>query len=111
MTGFVDNSSPEVIRAAIHKVRVTPGLRIKPGWEALLDIFKAQHHTLAYDCLRTKYGMLSGHFGWFGKRVANELGDFDPPEWALVDDHLGVDGQRLFRLKPSVVAAMILETG
>jgi hypothetical protein len=51
---------------------------------------------------------LTWHFGWFCKRVAEKLGDSDPPMYALTNRTKDKDGKLSLTLKPQVVAAMEL---
>lgn len=102
----VDASSPAAISAAIRKVNSTPGLRIQPGAKALWKIFNAQKHTIGRIELENHFGALDLHFGWFCRRVAEELGANDPDVFALVDYSTDEGGSQLLTLKPAVAAAM-----
>jgi hypothetical protein len=106
-TTVVDSSSPAAIIEAIKKVNRTPGLRIQPGIEALWAIFKAPNHTMLRSDLESQFGAFDLHFGWFCRRVAEELGAKDPDVLALVDSSTAVDGRQVLTLKPAVVAAML----
>ena len=105
-TTIVDRSDPAAIATAIKSVNSDPGRRIKPGIEALWDILKSPKHTVKRSVLEQKYGALDLHFGWFCRRVAEELGANEPDVFALVDYSLNDEGEQLLTLKPSVVAAM-----
>jgi hypothetical protein len=103
----VDASSPKQIADAIKTVNQTLELRSKVGITILWDLFDAPNHTLTRTDIEAKHGdVLDLHFGWFCQRVAGELGDANPPAFALTN-HL-IDGEKpqVFTLKPSVVAAM-----
>ena len=102
----VDTSSPELIAKAIKKINATPGLRIEPGIKALWDIYNAPDHAMTRSAIETKYGAFDLHFGWFCRRVAEELGANNPDVLALVDYTADESGSQLLKLKPSVVAAM-----
>jgi hypothetical protein len=52
------------------------------------------------------YGAFDLHFGWFCRRVAEELGANEPDVLALVDYSVDPSGARVLTLKPGVVAAM-----
>jgi hypothetical protein len=106
MTNIIDNSSPEEISKAIHKVNQTPGLRDRAGIEALWKVFHAPHSSMPYDELVAQFGAPNLHFGWFCRRVAEELSVNDPAEYALMDRSTSADGKLLLTLKPSVVAAL-----
>jgi hypothetical protein len=101
----VDAASPDAIARAIKRVNQTPGFRIKPGAGALWALFNAPDHTLSRVALKKEFGALDLHFGWFCRRVAEELGIDDPPPFALANSTVDADGQRL-TLKPAVVSAM-----
>ncbi len=103
----VDSSSPIAIAEAIKRVNRTPGLRIQPGIDALWMIFKAPHNTIKRAALEAKLGALDLHFGWFCRRVAEELGVNNPDALALVDYATDDDGDQVLTLKPAVVAAML----
>jgi hypothetical protein len=108
---IVDASEPAAIAKAIKLVNQTPGLRIRTGAEALWRIFKAPGHTLARSELEKEFGALDLHFGWFCRRVAEELGVDDPDTFALCDSSKDEDGDQLLTLKHSVVVAFQPETG
>jgi hypothetical protein len=103
---IVDKSSPEAIRSAIKKVNQTPVPRIQPGFDALWALYKAPAHKMLRSVIEKKYGAFDLHFGWFCRRVAEELGAIDPDVLALVDYSGDSDGARILTLKSSVVAAM-----
>jgi hypothetical protein len=109
MTNIIDNSSPEAIWTAIHKVNQTPGLRDRTGIEALWRVFHAPHRSLPYEQLVAQFGAPNLHFGWFCRRVAEELGISNPGEYALMDRSTSEDGRLLLTLKPSVVAALSIK--
>jgi hypothetical protein len=99
-TTIVDTSDPESIAKAIRKVNATPGLRIQPGIDALWDIYNAPHHTMTRASIEKKYGAFDLHFGWFCRRVAEELGANNPDVLALVDyttDESGLQVLKLWR--------------
>jgi len=100
---IVDTAAPANIAKAIKKVNQTPGLRIKTGAEALWALYKAPNHSLSRIDLDEKFGALDLHFGWFCRRVAEELGANEPNSFALVDCS---ENNQILTLKPSVVAAM-----
>jgi hypothetical protein len=102
----IDSCSPEAVENAIRKVNQTPGLRIRPGAEALWALFNAPSHALRRAELEAKFGALDLHFGWFCRRVAEELGASNPDTFALVDYKVDGEGNQVFALKPTVVAAM-----
>lgn len=102
----VDASAPALIASAIKKVNSTPGLRIQSGAKALWKIYKASNHTMRRVDLESEFGALDLHFGWFCRRVAEELGSNDPDVFALVDYTTDHDGSPALTLKPAVVAAM-----
>jgi hypothetical protein len=106
MPTIVDASDPKAIVAAIKTVNQTPGLRIEPGARALFRLFQAPGHTLTRPELEKEFGALDLHFGWFCRRVAEELGEIDPDSFALVDSIREDDGTQRLTLKPSVVEAM-----
>jgi hypothetical protein len=103
---IVDTSDPESIVRAIQKIKTTPGLRIKPGFDALRALYNAPGHTMIRSAIEKEYGAFDLHFGWFCRRAAEELGDSDPDALALVDYATDEAGSQLLTLKPSVVAAM-----
>jgi hypothetical protein len=103
---IVDASTPEAIAVAIKKVNSTPSLRIRTGAEALWKIFNAPNHSLPRRELEKQFGALDLHFGWFCRRVAEELGANSPDAFALVDYDENEDDGRLLSLKPSVAAAI-----
>ncbi len=103
---IVDDAPPVMIAQAIKTVNNTPGLRIKTGLEALWVIYKAPQHQIDRSHLQEKFGAFNAHFGWFCRRVAEQVGDTEPGEFALVDQSTGAEGQTIFTLKPSVVLAM-----
>jgi hypothetical protein len=105
MANAVDVSPPYMIASAIRKVSKTPGLRIKPGSEVLWALFNAPEHSLPRAALAEKH-QVDLHFGWFCKRVAEELGAGSPDTLALVDVSTGPDGAQTLTLKPAVAAAM-----
>jgi hypothetical protein len=109
MTNIIDNSSPEAIWAAIQKVNQTRGLRDRTGIEALWRVFRAPHYSMPYEQLVAQFGAPNLHFGWFCRRVAEELGVNDPAEYALMDRSTSEDGQLVLTLKPSVVAALTIK--
>jgi hypothetical protein len=102
---LIDSSEPAAIARAIKKVNQTPGLRIKPGADALWRLLKAPEHALSRSDLEKEFGALDLHFGWFCRRVAEELGVSNPDTFALVDSSKSADGDQILTLKPSVVAA------
>lgn len=102
----VDLSTPASIAAAIKLVNQTPGLRIKPGIDALWALYTAPHHTLPRQKLEQDFGAFDLHFGWFCRRVAEKLGVNNPDTLALVDRSQADDGSELLTLKASVVAAL-----
>jgi hypothetical protein len=51
-------------------------------------------------------GVLDLHFGWFCRRVAEELGVEEPDALALVDYWTDAEGRQMLTLKPSVVLAL-----
>jgi hypothetical protein len=108
MTNIIDNSSPEAIWAAMQKVNQTRGLRDRTGIEALWRVFRAPHYSMPYEQLVAQFGAPNLHFGWFCRRVAEELGVNDPGEFALMD-RSSEDGQLVLTLKPSVVAALTIK--
>jgi hypothetical protein len=101
----VDRSPPEAIARAIKKVTQNPGLRIEPGSQALWKLYKAPSHTLKRKELEEGLE-LDLHFGWFCRRVAEELGANNPDSLALVDYSTDGDGAQVLTLKPAVVEAM-----
>ncbi|HJU18490.1 MAG TPA: hypothetical protein VJ770_18725 [Stellaceae bacterium] len=106
MPDIVDACSSEEIKAAIKIVNRTLGLRSKVGLEALWLLFKAPKHTLSHQELADRFKAPGWHFGWFCRRIAEELGDENPSEYALTDRWTAEDGTLMLTLKPSVVAAM-----
>ena len=57
--------------------------------------------------IERSFGAFDLHFGWFCRRVAEELGASDPDVLALVDYSTDAAGEQLLTLKPSVAAAMV----
>lgn len=108
---IVDKSTTAEVTAAIKRVNQTPGLRIKPGTEALWALYKAPNHTLPRQVIDSTFGAFDLHFGWFCRRVAEELGVEEPDTLALVDRSQAEDGSELLTLKPSVVAALAQAAG
>lgn len=106
MSSVVDSSSPAEIKAAIMSVQADPQKRSEVGIKALWALFRAPDRTLPHDQLVTEFKAPEWHFGWFCKRVAEDLGDNDPTEYALTDRWTAPDGRWMLRLKPSVVKAM-----
>ncbi|WP_202620598.1 hypothetical protein [Methylocystis heyeri] len=104
-TTIVDTSAPDLIVKAIKRVNSTPGLRIQPGIEALWALYQAPEHSMLRSDIERQFGAFDLHFGWFCRRVAEELGADQLDVLALVDYHDGEDGQ-LLTLKSSVVAAI-----
>jgi hypothetical protein len=103
----VDDSSPTQIKAAIDNIWANNST--VPGRAALSALFNAPNRTLSHDDLLTiAGGGLTWHFGWLCKRVAEKLGDSDPPPYALADRSQDKDGKQLLTLKACVVAAMEL---
>jgi hypothetical protein len=105
-TTIVDASEPESIAKAIRMVNATPGLRIQPGIEALWAIYNAPDHAMTRSSIEKEFGAFDLHFGWFCRRVAEELGANNPDVLALVDYTADESGSQVLKLKPSVVAAM-----
>lgn len=103
---IVDASPPDRIAAAIDKINTTPGLRIRPGYEALWSIHDAPDHSVLRSAMVAKYGAFDLHFGWFCRRVAEELGAANPDALALVDHSVDAKGNTWLTLKPSVVLAL-----
>jgi hypothetical protein len=103
-TTVVDFASPEAVAAAIKKVNQTPGLRIEPGINALWTIHKAGQ--IRRKDLEKQYGAFDLHFGWFCRRVAEELGANDPDALALVDYSTDDEGYQVLSLKASIAAAL-----
>ncbi len=101
----VDSASPSAIANAIKHVNQTPGLRIQTGSDALWSLYRAPSHALTRGQLEEKFGALDLHFGWFRRRVAEELGANSPDAFALVDQS-GLGTDQVLTLKPSVVSAM-----
>jgi hypothetical protein len=103
----VDSSSPKQIADAIKTVNQTPSLRNQVGATILWDLYDAPNHTLSRAEIEAKHGdVLDLHFGWYCRRVAEELGDENPPAFALTN-HLIENGKpQVLTLKPSVIAAM-----
>lgn len=105
-TTVVDRSPPEAVAKAIRHVNQTPALRIRTGAEALWALFKSPGHSMTRKELDKAFGALELHFGWFCRRVAEELGDDNPDALALVDHGTSPDGEQTLVLKASVVAAL-----
>ena len=105
-TTIVDTSELKAIAKAIQKVNATPGLRIQPGIDALWAIYKAPGHAMTRASIEKEFGAFDLHFGWFCRRVAEELGASNPDVLALVDHTTDESGSQVLKLKPSVVAAM-----
>ena len=105
-TTIVDTSDPQSIARAIRKVNVTPGLRIQPGIDALWALYEAPDHTMTRSSIEKEYGAFDLHFGWFCRRVAEELGANNPDVLALVDYAADEAGSQVLKLKASVVAAL-----
>lgn len=103
-TTVVDFASPDAVAAAIKKVNQTPGLRIEPGINALWTIHKAG--KIRRTDLEKQFGALDLHFGWFCRRVAEELGANEPDALALVDYLDDAEGYQVLSLKPSIAAAL-----
>jgi hypothetical protein len=103
----VDASAPAAITAAIMEVKSTPGLRIQPGIDALWKIFQAANHSMPRAELEKQFGALDLHFGWFCRRVAEQLGANEPDAFALVDHSTDANGDAVLTLKPAVVSAMV----
>jgi hypothetical protein len=101
----VDSAPPDEIAKAIKKVNQTPGLRIRTGAEALWTLYKAPSHSMLRSQMDEKFGALDLHFGWFCRRVAEELGANDPDTLALVDSS-DSGAKQVLTLKASVAAAM-----
>jgi hypothetical protein len=104
---IIDTSAPEAIAKAIQEVNRTPGLRIEPGIKALWALYRAPGHQLARSELEKSFGALDLHFGWFCRRVAERLGANEPDAFALVDYAADEAGEKVLRLKASVVAALV----
>ena len=102
----VDRSSPAAISAAIKRVNSTPGLRIEPGIKALWKLHRAPNHSMLRSEMDAQFGALDLHFGWFCRRVAEELGANNPDPLALVDYSADSEGRQVLTLKPAVVAAL-----
>lgn len=102
---IVDQSSVDAIATAIRRVNQTPGLRIRTGADALWALYGAPDHTLTRHQLEQKFGALDLHFGWFCRRVAEELGAEQPDAFALVNQR-GAGADQSLTLKRAVVAAM-----
>jgi hypothetical protein len=83
-----------------------PGLRIKTGADALWKLYLAPNHRLPRLTLEQDFGALDLHFGWFCRRVAEELGANHPDVLALVDYSEDTAGAQILTLKPSVDSAM-----
>ena len=103
---IVDTSSPLAIHAAIRSVNSDPQRRSRYGLDVLWRLYKAPDHSLLRSAIDTRDGVLNLHFGWFCKRVAEELGDKNPDALALVDYSDDANGRQVLTLKPSVVAAL-----
>ena len=104
-TTVVDTSNPKLIARAIRKVNATPGLRIQPGIDALWALYNAPDHAMTRSSIEQEFGAFDLHFGWFCRRVAEELGADNPDVLALVD-YVGEGGLQVLKLKASVVAAL-----
>jgi hypothetical protein len=103
----VDRATPEQIREAIQMVQNNPATYSKVGLSVAWELANAPDHRRSRSELEAKFGdVLDLHFGWFSRRVAEALGDPDPPAFALADkrddDALG----GLFVLKNNVVKAL-----
>jgi hypothetical protein len=102
----VDASSWVQIAKAIQKVNQSPGPRTRNGADALWKLYQAPNHTLARADLEKEFGALDLHFGWFCRRVAEELGANNPDALTLVNSSQDENGSQSFTLKSSVVAAI-----
>jgi hypothetical protein len=105
-TTIVDRSDPQSISRAIRKINATPGLRIQPGIDALWALYRSPDHTKTRASIEKEFGAFDLHFGWFCRRVAEELGANNPDALALVDYATDQAGSQVLKLKASVVAAM-----
>ncbi len=74
-------------------------------------IFKAADYTLSRSQLEAKFGALDLHFGWFCRRVAEELGDVETDSFALCNSAKDAAGEQILTLKRSVVAALDTKFG
>jgi hypothetical protein len=61
---------------------------------------------MARSLIEKQYGAFDLHFGWFCRRVAEELGANNPDVLALVDYTTDENGSQILKLKTSVAAAM-----
>ncbi len=104
----VDTATPDAIAAAIQKVQRTPELRSKHGITALWKVYNAPEHRIRRTDLAEQIGGVDLHFGWFCRRVAEELGDAAPDALALVDYVMDDTGNQFLSVKPNVVAALSL---
>jgi hypothetical protein len=100
----IDGSAPKAIRDAINKVLAMPGNH-RHGEKVLNSLVKAPGNQMSRQALWTQFGAgaLSLQFGRLCRRVALEVGDPDPPPYALTDTISLGDGTKALRLKPSVV--------
>jgi hypothetical protein len=105
-TTVVDRSDLQSISRAIRKINATPGLRIQPGIDALWALYNSPDHTMTRSSIEKQYGAFDLHFGWFCRRVAEELGANNPDVLALVDYATDEAGSQILKLKASVAAAM-----
>src|ERR1700674_3315515 len=103
---IVDASSRALIAKAIQKVNQAPGRRIRKGADALWKLYQAPNHTLTRADLEKEFGALDLHFGWFCRRVAEELGVNNPDALTLVNSSQDENGSQSFTLKSSIVAAI-----
>ena len=69
-------------------------------------LFKAPNPSMTRGEMDNKFGAFDLHFGWFCRRVAEELGEKYPDALALVDYSNGVGKDQVLTLKSSVVAAI-----
>src|ERR1700730_9792615 len=103
---IVDGNSFALISRAIQKVNQAPGPRFRIGANALWKLYQAPNHTLARADLEREFGALDLHFGWFCRRVAEELGANNPDALTLVNCSQEENGSQSFTLKSSVVTAI-----
>ena len=102
---LVDTSDPGVIIRAIESVNKDPKLRSDYGLKTLWRLYGAPGHAMLRSDLDDRQA-LDLHFGWFCRRVAEQLGMSDPDALALVDYTDDGEGRQILTLKPSVAAAL-----
>jgi hypothetical protein len=87
-------------------VQRDPQKRSHYGIAALWKLFNSSSHSALRTEMDSNQGRLNLHFGWFCRRVAEELDEVEPSALALVNFSTDDKGQQTLTLKPAVVAAL-----